>query len=365
MTSMLSSLIDVTARTPEERRRGRILVPLSLGVVALLLSVGMALTLLQPSAGRFINLGLATLVFASAALLGKKGFVTTGAYILIVASGMGALSGVLLNPTSPFNLFYLLISVLLASVLLPPRQIWIILGLCLAGIAGVLSRVPAETRTAINLDLALAHLTILLVISAFISFIGARSLSSALKAADEARRHAEEVGQQLSVANATLEARVEERTAAYRRLADEQRAAVAQLEESLKAQQHLNQMIAELTVPVIPVRDDTLVVPLIGSIDANRVQQLFTAALRSLEQTRARVLIIDVTGVAIIDSQVAAALIQVAQAARLMGAETILAGIRPEVAQTLISLGAGLNEMRTAATLQSALSLADTGSNGR
>lgn len=93
MTSLLSSLTDVTARTPDDRRRGRILVPLSLGIVALLLSVGIALTLLQPSAGRFINLGLATLVFASAALLGKKGFVSAGAYVLIVAQAarlMGA-----------------------------------------------------------------------------------------------------------------------------------------------------------------------------------------------------------------------------------------------------------------------------------
>ncbi len=365
MTSLLSSLTDVTARSPDDQRRGRILVSLSLGVVALLLSVGMALTLIQPSAGRFINLGLATLVFASAALLGKKGFVSAGAYVVIIVSGIGAVSGVFLNPNSPFNLFYLLVSVLLASVLLPPRQIWIVLGICLAGIAGVLAGVPAETRTAINLNLALAHLTVLLTVSAFISFIGARSLSSALKEADKARQHAEEVGQQLSVANATLEARVEERTAAYRRLVDEQRAVVARLEESLKAQQRLNQMVAELAAPVIPVRDDTLVIPLIGSIDTNRVQQLLAAALRSLERTRARILVIDVTGVAVIDSHVAAALIQVARAARLMGAATILAGIRPEVAQTLVGLGADLNEMRTAATLQSALSSANSGGDVR
>ncbi|MGB9753326.1 MAG: anti-anti-sigma factor [Roseiflexus castenholzii] len=365
MTHLFATLTSVAARNPDDQRRGRILVSLSFGVVALLLSVGMVLTLLQPSVGRFVNLGLAVLVFAAAAVLGKKGFVTAGAYVLIVVSGIGALSGVFLNPNSSFNTFYLLISVLLSSVLLPPRQIWVVLGICLAAVAGVLVRVPAETRTAINLDLASAHLTILLVVSAFISFIGARSLSSALKDADESRRRAEEANRQLEVANATLEARVEERTAAYRRLADEQRAVVAQLEESLRAQQSLNQIITELTVPVIPVRYDTLVIPLIGSIDSHRVQHLLASALHSIEQTRARMLIIDVTGVAIIDSHVAAALLQVAQAARLMGAETILAGIRPEVAQTLVSLGAGLHEMRTAATLEAALSLTTNGRDAR
>ncbi|ABU57947.1 STAS domain-containing protein [Roseiflexus castenholzii] len=361
MTHLFATLTNVTARNPDDQRRGRILVSLSLGVIALLLSVGMGLILLQPSVGRFGNLGLAVLVFAVAAVLGKKGFVTAGAYVLIVVSGIGALSGVFLNPNSPFNTFYLLISVLLASVLLPPRQIWVVLGICLAAVAGVLVRVPAETRTAINLDLASAHLTILLIVSAFISFIGARSLSSALKDVDESRRRAEEANRQIEVANATLEAHIEERTAAYRRLTDEQRAVVARLEESLRAQQHLNQMIADLTVPVIPVRNDTLVIPLIGSIDASRVQQLLASALQSLERTRARILIIDVTGVAVIDSHVAAALLQVAQAARLMGAETIVAGIRPEVAQTLISLGADLHSMRTAATLQSALAFTFNG----
>jgi anti-anti-sigma factor len=140
-----------------------------------------------------------------------------------------------------------------------------------------------------------------------------------------------------------------------RRLADEQRAAVVQMEESLRAQQRLNQMIAELAVPVIPVTDDTLIIPLIGNIDSARVYHLLNSALQSIEQTRARTLIIDITGVAVIDSHVAAALVQVADAARLMGAETILAGIRPEVAQTLIGLDASLAGLRTAATLQAAL----------
>ncbi len=355
--SLFAQLIDSAAHHPHEKRRGRILVMLCLGVISLLLTVGTALTLLQPSPGRFINLGLAVLVFAIAGALGRKGYVTAGSYVVIVVSAIGALSGVFLNPTSPFNTFYLLISVLLASVLLSPRQIWVVLGLCLASLAGVMATIPAETRATINFDLAAAHLTVLLVVSAFISFVGARSLSAALEAADASRKQAETVSQQLSEANATLESRVEERTAALRQFAEEQRTVMAQLEESLKAQQLLHQTVLSMAAPVIPVSDDALVVPLIGVIDGERVQHLLSSALQSIEQSRARVLILDVTGVAVIDSYVAAALLQVAQAARLMGAETILAGIRPEVAQTLVGLGADLGNLRTAATLQSALRL--------
>ncbi len=355
MRRLIAALTYVNAHSPDKQRRGRILVTICFGVVALLLSVGTGLTLMQPSTGRFVNLGLAVLVFTAAGVLGRKGFVGAGAYVLIVISMIGAVSGVVLNPASPFNTFYLIVSVLLASVLLPPRQIWIVLGVCLAALAGVVTAVPPEIRATTQLNPAAAHLSVLLIVSAFISFIGSQSLSAALAAADDARQRAEEANRQLEIANATLESRVEERTAELRRLADEQHAAVVQMEESLRAQQRLNQMIAELAVPVIPVTDDTLIIPLIGNIDSTRVYHLLNSALQSIEQTRARTLIIDITGVVVIDSHVAAALVQVAEAARLMGAETILAGIRPEVAQTLIGLGAPLAGLRTAATLQAAL----------
>ncbi|MGQ9895379.1 MAG: STAS domain-containing protein [Roseiflexus sp.] len=353
MNRLLANLTHVDARTPDEQRRGRILVTICFGIVALLLSVGMGLTMLQPSVGRFVNLGLAIFVFSAAGVLGRKGFVSIGAYMLIVVSIIGAGSGVILN--SPLNTFYLIVSVLLASVLLPPRQIWIVLGICLAALAGVMIMVPPETRNISNLNPAIGHLTVLLIVGAFISFIGSQSLSAALAVADDARQRAEEANRQLEIANATLESRVAERTSELQRLADEQRAAVIRLEESLKAQQQLDRIIAELAVPVIPVTDDTLIIPLIGNIDSTRVYHLLNSALHSIEQSRARTLIIDITGVAVIDSHVAAALVQVAEAARLMGTETILAGIRPEVAQTLIGLGASLEGLRTAATLQSAL----------
>lgn len=360
--SLFATLIDSAANHPHEKRRGRILVTLCLGVIGMLLSVGTALTLLQPSPGRFINLGLAILVFTIAGVLGRKGYVTAGAYVVIGASGIGSLSGVFLNPTSPFNIFYLIIGVLLASVLLPPRQIWIVLGLCLVSIVGVMATIPSEIQATINLGLAAAHLTVLLTVSAFISFIGARSLTAALETADIARKQAETISQQLSAANATLESRVEERTEALQKIADEQRAVVERLEESLKAQQLLYQTVLNMAVPVIPVSDDALVVPLIGIIDNERMHHLLHSALQSIEQTRARVLIVDVTGAAVIDSHVAAALLRVAQSARLMGTETILAGIRPEVAQALVGLGANLDNLRTTATLQSALML--IGNNG-
>ncbi|PMP82820.1 MAG: anti-anti-sigma factor, partial [Chloroflexus aggregans] len=191
MIKYLAPLITMQARTPDEQRRGQILVTLSLGTVVILLTIGILLTLFQPTPGRFINLGLATLVFATAAWLGRKGFVTAGSYVLIVVSGIGALSGMFLNPNSPFNLFYLLLSILLASVLLRPNQIWVVLGLALAALGGVILSLPSSQRAIISLDLAAAHLTVLLTVSALITFIGARSLATALEEARQLRQQAE------------------------------------------------------------------------------------------------------------------------------------------------------------------------------
>lgn len=361
MTRFIETLTEVATPDPDTRRRGRILITICLGIIVVLLTVGLGLTLLQPSVGRFINLGLALTVFSGATTLARKGFVTAGAYILILLSSAGALSGVFLNSTSPFNIFYLMIGVLLSSILLPPYQIWIVLGMLIAAVAGAVAMVPPTIRDAINLHLASAHLVVLLVTSAFIGFIGGLSLRSALREAESARRQLETTNQQLSEMNAALESRVTERTAALRQMVEEQRAMSSRLAESLQAQQQLNQMFMAVATPVIPVSDETLVIPLIGNFDDGRAHTLLTTALQALDERQARVLILDVTGVATVDTQVAGVLLQVARAARLMGAETILAGIRPELAQTLVSLGADLGNLRTAASLQTALALITNG----
>jgi rsbT co-antagonist protein RsbR len=110
--------------------------------------------------------------------------------------------------------------------------------------------------------------------------------------------------------------------------------------------------LRELSTPLIPVRDDVLVMPLVGTLDSMRAQQIIEALLSGVEQQGARAAIIDITGVSIVDTQVANALLQAAQAVRLLGAQVVLTGIRPEVAQTLVGLGVDLRAITTRATLQ-------------
>lgn len=130
------------------------------------------------------------------------------------------------------------------------------------------------------------------------------------------------------------------------------------LRQSLRQQEIIHaQRIAlmELSTPLIPINDQIMVMPLIGVVDSMRAQQVMEALLTGIAKSRARVAILDITGVATVDTQVANALLQAAKAVRLLGARMVLTGIRPEVAQTLISLGADLGGIVTCSNLQAGI----------
>ena len=114
-------------------------------------------------------------------------------------------------------------------------------------------------------------------------------------------------------------------------------------------------IVRELSVPVIPVSAGTLVMPLVGAFDAERLHNVQEQALQAIEHWGAHLLVLDITGVPLVDSHVAQGILTVVQATRLLGAETVLVGIRPEVAQTMVGLGIALPGLRTASSLQAAL----------
>ena len=116
--------------------------------------------------------------------------------------------------------------------------------------------------------------------------------------------------------------------------------------------------LAELSTPLIPVSETTLVMPLIGAVDSRRVQQMMGVLLSGVAQSKATSVILDITGVPVVDTQVADALIRAAQAVKLLGAQVILTGIRPEVAQTLAGLGIELHNLITRSRLQDGIAYA-------
>ena len=117
--------------------------------------------------------------------------------------------------------------------------------------------------------------------------------------------------------------------------------------------------LSSFSTPVLQIRDRLLLLPIIGVIDTHRARLITDSLLRSIRSTRARVVVMDVTGVATIDSKVANHLIQTVTAAGLMGASVIVTGLSSDVAQALVSLGLDLAKLTTAGDLQGGIEEAE------
>jgi len=126
--------------------------------------------------------------------------------------------------------------------------------------------------------------------------------------------------------------------------------------EQLIARQQ--QDVLELSTPVVKLWDGILALPIIGTLDSARTQVVMESLLGAVVQTNSRVAIIDITGVPTVDTLVAQHLLKTITAARLMGAECIISGIRPQIAQTIVHLGIDLSQVITKAKLSDAFSLA-------
>ncbi len=117
--------------------------------------------------------------------------------------------------------------------------------------------------------------------------------------------------------------------------------------------------IRELSTPVLQVRERLLILPIIGVIDSQRARQLTEQLLRGIRANRARVVVIDITGVAAMDSSVANHLVLTVEASRLLGAAVIVTGLSPEIAQTLVRIGVNLGKMHTVGDLQGGIEEAE------
>src|SRR5437867_7011829 len=131
---------------------------------------------------------------------------------------------------------------------------------------------------------------------------------------------------------------------------------VQERERTIREQQ---EAIRELSTPVLQVRARLLILPIIGVIDPQRARQLTEQLLRGIRTNRAKVVVLDITGVPYIDSPVANHLVQTVEAARLLGATVIVTGLSPEIAQTLVNIGVDLGKMNTVGDLQGGIEEAE------
>lgn len=242
-----------------------------------------------------------------------------------------ALHSAVLSPA----LATLFIPIVGANLLLSPRWSFGYAGV--AFVAFLLSYVFGQAWV----DAAVGTRAVIIVLYAsyfvLIALLAALATSGYQQQVEQSRQHALE----LEEARATLEQRVEERTS-------EMRQAMADLQRS-------SEIIRQMSVPIMPVADGVLALPLIGSIDSQRAEMLSRRLLDAVFSHRAQAVLIDITGVPLVDTQVAAVILQATQAIRMLGAEPVLVGIRAEVAHTIVGLGVDMHSVVTQRDLQGGL----------
>jgi|HigsolmetaAR206D_1030411.scaffolds.fasta_scaffold06775_5 anti-anti-sigma regulatory factor len=129
-------------------------------------------------------------------------------------------------------------------------------------------------------------------------------------------------------------------------------AEIAEQEQQVSLIEQQAIQLKELSSPILSISEDIMVMPLVGAIDSGRIQHIMEHLLMSVSKYQASIIIIDITGVPIVDERVADDLLRVSQAVRLLGAEVVLTGIRPEVAQILVTLSVDLSQLTSRGTLR-------------
>jgi rsbT co-antagonist protein RsbR len=116
--------------------------------------------------------------------------------------------------------------------------------------------------------------------------------------------------------------------------------------------------LMEMSTPVTPIWEGILLLPLLGVLDSSRTQDVMDKTLNKIAETRAKVFVLDISGVGAMDTGVANQLLKITKATQLMGCETIISGLSPSIARTLVELGVNFGELRTTATLRDSFELA-------
>jgi anti-anti-sigma regulatory factor len=243
---------------------------------------------------------------------------------------------------------FLLTLPVLAALLLGRKAGLAALGIALVTLGGFggafaagLLTIPVEDQVVANDLLSWASGTLAWLVMGIVVVLSLNyMLSRFTSTLDESRR----LAQDLEASKVTLESQVVERTQALAEQTKTLTVQARELNDLVGTQRQLLNTIREMSTPVVPLQEGIIVMPLVGMIDAERAQQVLAALLAGVEDLRARVAILDITGVPVVDEVVAHSLLQAMRASQLLGAEPILVGLRPEVAQTIVTLGVDLQQ---------------------
>lgn len=342
----------LTVNSPDEniRRRGRNIIYIILGLLVLMLFIAVAWTIITPVSIIFVFATvLPTLTYFGMLVLVRRGYVDTAAVIIFMMQLTVSVYILTSSFEQPWSVMMLITPLLFASVSLRAWQIWI------AFIAIAIARVFINTQTSDTTTDILIFQIITFAVFTLMLFLGTRSLEQSLQQSDELRHVAEGSSNALAAANDNLEQAVNNRTADLQHALSDVRERELRLTQTLQELSASQELVRSLSAPIIPILPSVIVVPLAGILDGEQAQRLMQQVLERISAQRSRDLILDITGVPIMDSHVANVVIQIAQAVKLLGTRTLLVGVRPEVAQTLVALNIEFGDLEIFADLQDAV----------
>lgn len=338
MKRIFATLLDIRHPDEETRQRGRNIVIIGLGLFVINVLVAVTILFYFPELpALLISTTFGAALYVVIIALTRMGYVDLAGWLTILVALLGTITAAVVNPDRPVAQF-IAVPLVLAATILRFRDVVMVTA---AVVMGLISIAFLAEPAVISLPLHhfLVTTGILVGFVAIVSFVQSAGNESLHRRLQTALQQAQHTATQLQQINAELDQRVEMQTAALQE-------ALCELEERAVAQDRLlaeviaqRDVIRDLSVPVLPVGKQALVMPLVGAIDRDRLALIQEQALAQIEQQRARWLILDVTGVPVIDTDVAAGVVQLVQSVRLLGAEVALVGVRPEVAQTMVSLG--------------------------
>jgi anti-anti-sigma regulatory factor len=361
-TRLRDWLENIPLNDPIERRQAPLIQAMLLGLIILDL-LALPLTIFSPNN----NPGALLLTIFSVLLSG--GLCTVGLLglrrgrfnfaITIVIIGLLVSTTLLLVPqglnSSWITLFVLAIPITFAGLLASRRLLWVAIALSVASVCAI-GILGEALPWLVGYDAPGAKFSAEIGISFMLiaGFLGlafdrfGNALRDALSTSLQREHELEQVRESQEVI-------ISKRTAALQHALRDVEQRESHLTQTLSELRTSQQEVQELSAPVIPVLAGVLVAPLIGTLDGARATILTSNLLRAVAQQHARYVIFDITGVPIVDTHVAQVLIQTASALRLLGAEVLLVGIRPEVAQTMIALNIDLGTVVTYADLREAI----------
>ena len=343
-----------------QRRQAGLLQYLLLSLMGIafidLLSTVLTTTEVQLAIAFSVTVAIFELLAAGALLLLRRGHLRMAALvlvttILVVLSALLILTGL---QNDALSLMAFVVPVCLAGFLFQRRGLWTTTAISFAvvGVVAYLDSIHSPLVGFVASDTSLSYalvifVFVLVLLALFLDRFGG-GFREALAAAAAREQDLNHLRQSLEVTVAERTTRMEQALRDAEARADEQTRLLMELEQQ-------RAVVREMSIPVIPVSSSILVMPLVGALDTERLRDLQTEALRSVGRTSARYLVLDITGVSVVDSQVAQGIMTVVEALRLLGAVAILVGIRPEIAQTIVGLGLHLRGLQTYSDLHLAL----------